>query len=174
MTRSPARVSSAGELVPLSEQDRALWDVAQISEGHALVRERLASGITPGRYQLLAAINAVHTDGDTTDWTQVVALYDQLVRLDSSPIVRLNRAIAVGERDSPEAGLALIDNLNSALTGYHAYHAARAYLLRRLGRATASREASDAAIRLAGNAAEIAYLTRRRDQARPENNRLNK
>lgn len=172
--RSPARVSSAGELVPLSEQDRALWDVAQISEGHALVRERLASGITPGRYQLLAAINAVHTDGDTTDWTQVVALYDQLVRLDSSPIVRLNRAIAVGERDSPEAGLALIDNLNSALTGYHAYHAARAYLLRRLGRATASREASDAAIRLAGNAAEIAYLTRRRDQARPENNRLNK
>lgn len=168
--RRSARVSSAGELVPLAEQDRGLWDVAQISEGHALVRERLASGVAPGRYQLLAAINAVHTDGDATDWTQVVALYDQLVRLDGSPIVRLNRAIAVGERDSLEAGLALIADLDSALSGYHAYHTARAHLLRRLGRATASREAYDAAIRLAGNTAEIAFLTRRRDQARPEDN----
>jgi RNA polymerase sigma-70 factor (ECF subfamily) len=163
--RRSARVSSAGELVPLAEQDRTLWDVAQISEGHALVRERLASGIAPGRYQLLAAINAVHTDGDTTDWTQVVALYDLLVRIDGSPIVRLNRAIAVGERDSPEAGLALIEDLNSALSEYHAYHAARAHLLHRLGRATASRDAFDAAISLAGNTAEIAFLTRRRDQA---------
>ena len=160
--RRSARVSSAGELVPLAEQDRGLWDVAQISEGHALVRERLASEFAPGRYQLLAAINAVHTDGDATDWTQVVALYDQLVRLDGSPIVRLNRAIAVGERDSLEAGLAIIDDLDSALSGYHAYHAARAHLLRRLGRATASRDAYDAAISLAGNTAEIAFLTRRR------------
>ena len=144
--------------------------MAQISEGHALVRERLASGVAPGRYQLLAAINAVHTDGDATDWTQVVALYDQLVRLDGSPIVRLNRAIAVGEHDSAKSGLTLIADLDSALSGYHAYHAARAHLLRRLGRATASHEAYDAAIRLAGNTAEIAFLTRRRDQAPPEDN----
>jgi RNA polymerase sigma-70 factor (ECF subfamily) len=160
--RRSARVSSAGELVPLAEQDRGMWDAALISEGHALVCERLASGVAPGRYQLLAAINAVHTDGDATDWTQVVALYDQLVRLDGSPIVRLNRAIAVGERDGADAGLALIDALEPELSGYHAYHAARAELLRRLGRVAASRDAYDAAIALAGNTAEVAYLTRRR------------
>jgi RNA polymerase sigma-70 factor (ECF subfamily) len=163
--RRSARVSSAGELVPLSEQDRGLWDAELISDGHALVRERLASGIRPGRYQLLAAINAVHTDGDTPDWTQIVALYDQLVRLDPSPIVRLNRAIAVGERDGAAAGLALVDELEPALSGYHAYHAARAELLQRLERDAACREAYDAAIALAGNAAEIAYLTRRRDES---------
>jgi RNA polymerase sigma-70 factor (ECF subfamily) len=166
--RRSARVSTAGELVPLAEQDRGLWDAALISEGHALVRARLASGVAPGRYQLLAAINAVHTDGDAPDWTQIVALYHQLAGLDRSPIVRLNRAIAVGECDGPRAGLALIDELEPELSGYHAYHAARADLLRRLGRATASREAYDTAIGLAGNTAEIAFLTRRRDEARPE------
>ena len=113
--RRGARVSPSGELVPLFEQDRALWDAALISEGHALVRERLASGLAPGRYQLLAAINAVHTDGTATDWTQVVALYDQLVRLDPSPIVKLNRAIAVGECDGPAMGLALVDRLADEL-----------------------------------------------------------
>jgi RNA polymerase sigma-70 factor (ECF subfamily) len=162
--RRSARVSSAGELVPLAEQDRAMWDAALISEGHALVRERLASGIAPGRYQLLAAINAVHTDGTATDWTQVVALYDQLMRLDASPIVRLNRAIAVGECEGPPAGLALIDPLEPELRRFHAYHAARADLLRRLGLATPSREAYDAAIALASNTAEVAFLTRRRDE----------
>jgi RNA polymerase sigma-70 factor (ECF subfamily) len=166
--RRSARVSSAGELVPLAEQDRGQWDAGLIVEGHALVRERLASGRPPGRYQLLAAINAVHTDGDATDWTQVVALYDQLVRLDHSPIVRLNRAIAIGERDGPEAGLALIDSLAPDLREYHAYHAGRAMLLRRLGRAAEAREAYDAAIRLAGNTAEVAHLTRQRDAAAGE------
>lgn len=166
--RRSARVSSAGELVPLAEQDRGQWDAALISEGHVLVRERLATGVAPGRYQLLAAINAVHTDGDSTDWTQVVALYDQLVRLDGSPIVHLNRAIAVGERDGPEAGLGLVDALDPELRGYHAYHAARADLLRRVGRTEAAREAYDTAIGLAGNTAEIAYLTRRRAEMRPE------
>jgi RNA polymerase sigma-70 factor (ECF subfamily) len=161
--RRSARVSSAGELVPLAEQDRGQWDAELIAEGHALVRERLASGVPPGRYQLLAAINAVHTDGDATDWAQVVALYDHLVRLDGSPIVRLNRAIAVGERDGPAPGLALIDTLAPALRGYHAYHAARAQLLRRLGRVAEAREAYAAAIRLAENTAEVAYLTRQRD-----------
>ena len=163
--RRSARVSSAGELVPLAQQDRRSWDAALISEGHSLVRDRLASGIPPGRYQLLAAISAVHTDGDAPDWTQVVALYDHLATLDRSPIVRLNRAIAVGQRDGPPAGLALVDELESELVGYHAYHAARADLLRKLGRTTASREAYDAAIALAGNTAEIALLTRRRDDA---------
>jgi RNA polymerase sigma-70 factor, ECF subfamily len=166
--RRAARVSSTGELVPLPEQDRGLWDTALIAEGHALVRERLASGEAPGRYQLLAAINAVHTDGDASDWTQVVALYDQLLRLDDSPIMRLNRAIAVGERDGAEAGLALVDALEPDLSGYHAFHAARAALLQRLGWATAACEAYDEAIRLAGNTAEIAFLTRRREQARPD------
>jgi RNA polymerase sigma-70 factor, ECF subfamily len=165
--RRSARVSSAGELVPLSEQDRGLWDESLISEGHALVRERLVSGVAPGRYQLLAAINAVHTDGDAPDWTQVVALYDQLVRLDGSPIVRLNRALAVGERDGPEVGLALIEELETDLSGYHAYHAVRADLLRRSGRAMAASQAYDAAISLAGNTAEIAFLTRQRDEAGP-------
>ncbi|MEF2979397.1 RNA polymerase sigma factor [Subtercola sp. YIM 133946] len=162
--RRAARVSPSGELVPLAEQDRRLWNTVQIAEGHALVRERLASGQAPGRYQLLAAINAVHTDGDATDWAQVVALYDQLLTLDPSPIVRLNRAIAVGESGDLEAGLALIDDLEPDLSEYHAFHAARAHVLSRLGRSAASRDAYDAAIGLAGNAAEVAFLTRRRDE----------
>ena len=164
--RRSARVSSQGELVPLGEQDRGLWDPTLITEGHALVRERIASGVAPGRYQLLAAINAVHTDGDATDWAQVVELYDQLLTLDGSAIVRLNRAVAVGERDGPAAGLALADELAPALLRYHPYHAARAALLRQLGRAAESRAAYDAAIALAGNSAEVAFLTRRRDEAR--------
>lgn len=162
--RRSARVSSAGELVALDEQDRGQWDAALISEGHALVRERLASGLAPGRYQVLAAINAVHTDGDAPDWYQIVALYDQLVRLDPSPVVRLNRAVAVAERDGVGDGLALVDGLAAELDGYHGYHAVRAELLRRLGRTAASAEAYDAAIALAGNTAEVAYLTRRRDE----------
>lgn len=166
--RRTARVSSAGELVPLGAQDRGQWDAVLIAEGHALVRERLASGLPPGRFQLLAAINAVHTDGDATDWTQVVALYDHLLRLDGSPIVRLNRAIAVSERDGPEAGLALVDALRLELEAYHPYHAARAELLRRLGRPAEAGEAYAAAIALAGNTAEVAYLTRQRDSTRPE------
>jgi RNA polymerase sigma-70 factor, ECF subfamily len=131
------------------------------------VRERLATGLTPGRYQILAAINAVHTsarDIRDTDWSQVVALYDQLVRLDPSPIVALNRAIAVAELDGPEVALAVIDRLEDRLAGYHVYHATRADLLRRLGYSPQSRAAYDKAIELAGNTAETAHLTRRRDQ----------
>jgi len=163
--RRAARVSASGELVALDEQDRGAWDRELIAEGHALVRARLASGQAPGRYQILAAINAVHTDARAfrdTDWSQVVALYDQLVRLDPSPIVRLNRAIAVAELDGPEVALAQVDHL--PLDGYHAFHATRAELLRRLGRFGESRAAYDRAIGLAGNTAETAYLTRRRNQ----------
>ena len=165
--RRTARVSPSGELVTLDKQDRGTWDAELIAEGHRLVRERLAAGAAPGRYQILAAISAVHTcarDVRHTDWSQVVALYDQLVRLDPSPVIALNRAIAVAELDGPEVALAAIGRLEHRLAGYHAYHAARADLLRRLGHSQKSRAAYDKAIELAGNTAETASLTRRRDQ----------
>ena len=138
-----------------------------IAEGHQLVRERLATGVAPGRYQILAAINAVHTSAHRardSDWSQVVALYNQLVRIDPSPIVALNRAIAIAELDGPEVALAAIDRLWDRLADYHSFHATRADLLRRLGRSRESRAAYDKAIELAGNTAETAYLTRRRDE----------
>ena len=169
-SRRAARVSASGDLVALDEQDRSAWDAELIAEGHRLVRDRLSAataGVAPGRYQILAAINAVHTsarDVRTTDWSQVVALYDQLVRIDPSPIIALNRAIAVAELDGPEVALAVVDRLAENLAGYHAFHATRADLLRRLGRSRQSRVAYDRAIELAGNSAEIAALTRRRDQ----------
>jgi RNA polymerase sigma-70 factor (ECF subfamily) len=166
--RRAARVA-AGELVTLDEQDRGSWDREQIAEGHALVRERLervaATGERPGQYQLMAAVNAVHTDAADardTDWRQVVALYDQLMAVAPTPVVALNRAIAVAELDGPDVGLALVDA--AALDGYHAWHAARADLLRRLGRGADARREYDAAIGATENSAERAYLTRRRDQ----------
>ena len=166
-SRRTARVSASGELVMLGEQEREAWDTALIAEGHQLVRERLASGVAPGRYQILAAINAVHTSARRardTDWSQVVALYDQLVSIDPSPIVALNRAIAIAELDGPEVALATIDRLADRLDDYHAFHATHADLLRRLGRSRESRTAYDKAIELAGNTAETAYLARRRDE----------
>lgn len=169
--RRTARVSHAGELVTLDEQDRGAWNRALIVEGHALVQERIAAVAAgaepPGRYQLLAAINAVHTDAPSardTDWSQIVTLYDRLIALDPSAIVRLNRAIAVAELDGPDVALAEIDRLSETLDEYHAYHAARADILRRMGRSGESRTAYNRAIDLAGNLAERAYLVRRRDQ----------
>jgi len=161
--RREARVRN-GQLVPLHEQDRAGWNRALIAEGHDLVRECLAVN-RPGRYQILAAINAVHTDAPSapdTDWSQVVALYDQLTLFDASPIVALNRAVAVAELDGPEVALALADRL--PLAGYHAWHAARADLLRRLGRSAEARQAYDAAIAATNNTAERAYLSRKRGE----------
>ncbi|MCU1587965.1 MAG: polymerase subunit sigma-24 [Frankiales bacterium] len=161
--RRESRVRN-GQLVPLAEQDRAGWDRRLIAEGHDLVRECLARN-RPGRYQLLAAINAVHTDAPSaadTDWSQVVALYDQLTALDPSPIVALNRAVAVAELDGPEVALALIDRL--PLTGYHAWHAARADLLRRLGRTTEAKDQYDDAVAATQNTAERAYLARKRGE----------
>ena len=155
--------------MPRHQQDRSGWDAALVAEGHELVRACLArervTGQPPGRYQLLAAVNAVHTearDARDTDWAQVAALYDQLVRLDPSPVVRLNRAVAVAELDGPEVALAEVDRLG--LDRYHAWHATRADLLRRLGRTTEARAAYDAAIAATGNTAEQAWLTRRRNQ----------
>src|SRR5258707_1174940 len=170
--RRATRVSASGELVPLDEQDRGAWDAALVAEGHRLVRERLAAAaarVAPGRHPILAAINAVHTSLRhirDTDWSQIVALYDQLIHLDPSPIVALNRAIAVAELDGPTVALALIEPLEEMLAGYHAYYATRADLLRRLGRSEQARAAYDQAIELAGNTAETAYLTPRRDQLR--------
>ena len=142
-----------------------------MTEGHALVRERVAAvaqgAPAPGRYQILAAINAVHTfarDVRDTDWSRVVTLYDRLVTIDRSPIVALNRAVGVGELDGPDVALAMVDRLVTDLATYHAFHATRADLLRRLGRSNEARRAYDEAIELADNSAEIAYLTRRRDQ----------
>ena len=161
--RREARVRN-GQLVPLGEQDRAGWDRGLIAEGHDLVRECLAIN-RPGRYQILAAINAVHTDALTapdTDWSQVVALYDQLTQLDPSPIVALNRAVAIVELDGPEVALALVDGL--PLAGYHAWHATRADLLRRLGRTAEAKESYDGAIAATQNSAERAYLSRKRGE----------
>jgi RNA polymerase sigma-70 factor (ECF subfamily) len=165
--RRPARLSPTGELVTLHEQDRGAWDRDVIDEGHRLVRECLAAvaagGPPPGRYQLLAAINAVHTDARDardTDWSQVVALYDRLVRVDPSPVVALNRAVAVAELDGPQVALAIVDDLD--LGSYHAFHATRADLLRRLGRFAEARAAYDQAISLTENAAERAWLAKRR------------
>ncbi len=167
--RRPARLSATGELVTLDEQDRGAWDRTLIDEGHRLVRERIAAvaagAAAPGRYQLLAAINAVHTDARDardTDWPQIVALYDRLLAVDPSPVVALNRAVAVAEVDGPDVALALVSHL--PLADYHAFHATRAELLRRLGRSDEARRAYGRAIELAGNTAEVAHLTRRRDQ----------
>jgi len=159
--RRQTRVA-AGELVPLHEQDRGGWDRGLIDEGHALVRECLETN-RPGQYQLLAAINAVHTDAPTaadTDWAQIATLYSQLYAVAPTPIVALNRAIAVAELDGPEVALAEVDRLD--LTSYHAWHATRADLLRRLGRSAEARAAYDAAIAATANEAERAYLSRRR------------
>lgn len=165
--RRGARVRG-GELVPLVDQDRGGWDRDLIEEGHTLVRQCLAAN-RPGRYQVLAAINAVHTDAPTaaaTDWSQVVALYDQLVRIDPSPIVALNRAVALAELDGPEVALAEVDRL--PLETYHAWHATRAELLRRLGRSADAGAAYDAALAVCDNTAERAYLARRRTQLTPD------
>ena len=136
--RWPARRDAAGGLVLLRDQDRARWDGALITEGHDLVRACLRRD-QPGPYQLQAAINAVHTDAtrfEDTDWTQVVALYDQLLAMAPSPVVALNRAVAVGELEGPAAALALVDDLD--LGGYQPFHATRADLLRRLSHVEAA------------------------------------
>ena len=157
--RRPARVGPRGELVTLAEQDRSLWDRRLIAEGHDLVRRCLRRN-RPGPYQLQAAINAVHTDGDATDWTQVLALYDQLLAQTPTPVVALNRAVAVAEVHGPAAALAAVEGLE--LPGYHLLPATRADLLARLGRSEEARAAYDEAIALAGNHTERAFLEGRR------------
>ncbi|MEU6581684.1 RNA polymerase sigma factor [Nocardia sp. NPDC046763] len=164
-SRSAARTSGTGELVPLPAQDRSLWDTALIAEGHALVRECLRLN-QPGPYQIQAAINAVHTDARTaagTDWPQILQLYDQLLAFTPSPVVRLNRAVAVAEVAGPEAALAELEQLD--LADQHLFHAVRADLLRRLGRNAEAAQAYRAAIANARNATEREFLIARAEAA---------
>jgi RNA polymerase sigma-70 factor (ECF subfamily) len=158
--RRRARTTADGDLVLLVDQDRTLWDRALIAEGQAIVRRCLERG-APGPYQIQAAINAVHSDPPPTDWGQIVALYDQLLAFTPTPVVALNRAVAVAEVEGPEAALRLVEALE--LEGYQLFHAIRADLLRRLGRGDDAAAAYDAALALTGNAAERAFLARRRD-----------
>ncbi|MGH3548544.1 MAG: RNA polymerase sigma factor [Pseudonocardiaceae bacterium] len=160
--RRAARTGPSGELVLLADQDRALWDRGLIEEGRALVVTALRGG-APGPYALQAAIAAVHDEAAsvvTTDWPQVVALYDVLGSVAPSPLVALNRAVAVAMVDGPAAGLALLDDL-AGLDSYHLLHAARADLLRQLGRPAEAATAYRRALDLVGNTAERTFLTRR-------------
>jgi RNA polymerase sigma-70 factor (ECF subfamily) len=160
--RRPARTAADGSMVLLADQDRGRWDRALIAEGQDLVRGCLRRN-RPGPYQLQAAINAVHSDAAVaadTDWPQILALYDQLAALTPTPVVALNRAVAVAEVHGPEAALALLDQLD--LDGFYLFHAARADLLARLGRSEQAVAAYDAAIDRTGNGTERAFLTRQR------------
>ena len=166
-SRRAARTAEDGSLVPLRDQDRAVWDRTLIAEGQAIVRACLRRN-TPGPYQLQAAVNAVHSDAPTaadTDWGQILALYDQLAAFDPSPVVALNRAVAMAEVDGPATGLAAVDELVDDLAGYHLLHAVRADLLRRAGRAAEARDEYGRALDLTENAAERAFLERARDNA---------
>jgi RNA polymerase sigma-70 factor (ECF subfamily) len=162
--RRAARTDAAGELVSLEDQDRGLWDADRIAEGRGLVVAALR-GAGTGPYAIQAAIAAVHAEAastSTTDWPQIVALYDVLARRSPSPVVQLNRAVAVAMRDGPEAGLAALDTLDGeALRGYHPLPAARADLLRRLGRTTEAAASYQAALDLASNERERAFLRKK-------------
>ncbi|WDF44191.1 RNA polymerase sigma factor [Streptomyces sp. T12] len=161
-SRRPAREDADGALVPLPEQDRERWDRDLVAEGQALVRRCLRRN-QPGPYQIQAAIQAVHSDAPTaeaTDWGQVLQLYDQLMVLAPSPVVALNRAVAVAEVEGARVALDLVDSLD--LEGYHVFHAVRADLLRRLGRDAEAVRAYEAALALTGSPAERVWLERRR------------
>jgi RNA polymerase sigma-70 factor (ECF subfamily) len=157
-SRRRSRTRPDGSLVLLGEQDRTRWDRALIAEGRAIVRRCLGRN-QPGAYQLQAAINAVHADAATveqTDWSQIVALYDQLLAVAPTAVVALNRAIAVGEVQGPAAALALVDELD--LDNYHPFHATRADLLRRLGRHSEAAAAYERAAAMAPTGAERDFL----------------
>lgn len=164
-SRRPARTSPTGELILLDQQDRTLWDCDRIAEGDVLVQRALRSRRF-GPYTLQAAIAAVHAeapDAATTDWVQIVGLYDVLLRTDPSPVVALNRAVAVAMRDGPAAGLAIIDAIlaRGELTEYHLAHSARAELCRRLGRHAEARAAYERALGLARQEPERRFLAQR-------------
>jgi RNA polymerase sigma-70 factor (ECF subfamily) len=167
-SRRAARTDAAGDLILLLDQDRSVWNWAQIDEGLALV-ERALERRRAGPYAVQAALAAVHAeapDAAATDWPQIVALYDVLLRIEPSPVIELNRAVAVAMRDGPAAGLALIDALlaTGALADYRLAHAARADLCRRLGRFAEARAAYQRALALTRQAAERRFLERRLDE----------
>jgi RNA polymerase sigma-70 factor (ECF subfamily) len=167
-SRRAARVTPEGGLVRLVDQDRGRWDRGLIAEGQAIVRECRRRN-RPGSYQIQAAINAVHSDAPiavATDWRQILRLYDQLLSLTPSPVVALNRAVAVAEVEGPDAALALVDGLD--LDRYYLFHAIRADLLRRLGRNADAAQAYEAALARSENAAERDFLQRRRQELTPD------
>jgi RNA polymerase sigma-70 factor (ECF subfamily) len=166
-SRRRARIGASGDLILLADQDRARWDPALVAEGQALVRRCLRHN-RPGPYQIQAAINAVHSDAldaASTDWVQILQLYDQLLAQAPGPVVALNRAVAVAEVEGPAAALALLNGLD--LRQYHLFHAIRAELLTRLGRIVEAAAALDQAIVLSENTAERAFLQRKRDRSEP-------
>jgi RNA polymerase sigma-70 factor (ECF subfamily) len=161
--RRTARLDAAGEMVLLEDQDRSLWDGEKIEEGLALSGEATADG-PAGPYTVQAQIAATHAEAaraDETDWDRIARLYAWLAELTPSPVVELNRAVAVAMRDGPEAGLALIETIDG-LDDYHPHHAARADLLRRLGRNGEAIEAYERALELGGNPVERRLIERRR------------
>ena len=161
-SRRTTRTTHGGDLVLLADQDRGRWDRGLIAEGQAIVRQCLRRN-QPGPYRIQAAINAVHSDAPdaaATDWRQILYLYDQLSSLAPSPVVALNRAVAVAEVEGPDAALTLVDGLD--LAGYQRFHAIRADLLRRLGRDAEAARAYEAAIARTENATERDFLRRRR------------
>jgi RNA polymerase sigma-70 factor (ECF subfamily) len=164
--RRPARTAADGSLVLLADQDRGRWDRAMIGEGQDLVRACLRRN-RPGPYQLQAAIAAVHADAPVaadTDWRQILALYDQLTVVAPTPVVALNRCVAVAEAEGPAAALSQLDALDpDAMAGYHLFHATRADLLRRLNRPAEAAAAYNAAIERTANGAERSFLTRQRN-----------
>ena len=158
--RRPARTAADGTLVLLRDQDRSRWDAELIAEGQAIVTACIRRNV-PGPYQLQAAINAVHSDATTaedTDWPQILQIYDQLVVFSPTPVVALNRAVAVAEVDGPAAALAEIEQLD--LDGYHLLHATRADLLVRLDRPAEAADAYDRAVTLTTNVTEQQFLRR--------------
>jgi RNA polymerase sigma-70 factor (ECF subfamily) len=166
-SRRASRTRPDGRLALLGEQDRSRWDRALIDEGHAIVRRCLRHN-QPGPYQLQAAINAVHADAATlqgTDWPQIVALYDHLLAIAPTPVIKLNRAIAIGELRGAAGALALVDELD--LDNYHPFHATRADLLTRLGRDTEAATAYERAASLAPTDAEREFLRRGGRSRRP-------
>ncbi len=168
--RRPAREGPGGDLVRLEDQDRRRWDAARIAEGGVLVERALRMGRV-GPYQLQAAIAAVHDEARTaeaTDWRQILGLYEVLLRVSPSPVVALNRAVAIAQVAGPAAGLAAADALASdpAMTDYRFFHAARGDLLRRLDRWPEAADAYDRALALAPNGPERAFLERRRREVR--------
>jgi RNA polymerase sigma-70 factor, ECF subfamily len=168
-SRREARVDAAGGLVLLADQDRSRWDADLVAQGQALVRGCLRRG-EPGPFQLQAAIQAVHSDAPAaaaTQWWQVVALYDHLLAFTPTPVVRLNRAVAVAEVDGPARALDLVDGLAPDLGRFHLFHAVRADLLRRLGRYDDAARAYEEAATLTANPAEQALLARRRAEVAP-------
>jgi RNA polymerase sigma-70 factor (ECF subfamily) len=164
-SRRAARVDSSGEIIQLQDQDRSLWDRQEISQGLALL-DRAIQLHAPGAYQLQAAISALHAQAGTfadTDWAQIAALYSQLVRIEPTPVIQLNFAVALGMARGPLVGLMALDRfqLEQTLADYHLYHAARADLLRRAGELEAAREAFQRALELAQTRAERTFLTQK-------------